>query len=79
MSAQVIEYDQIGMSVESRCDRCGKQAYGEALLFEGTLLFCAHHLSEHLPKLREVADTIADHRKFLHKQEKEQRDTASAV
>lgn len=69
MSAQLFEYDQCGMSVENRCDRCGGQAYGEALLKTGRLLFCAHHLSQHMPKLMEVAITVADHRKFLRNQE----------
>lgn len=69
MSAQLFEYDQCGMSAESRCDRCGGQAWGEAVMKDGKLLFCAHHLSEHMPKLKETAITISDYTKYLRNQE----------
>lgn len=68
--ATVIEYDRQGMSADKRCDRCGGQAYAEVLLHSGhELLFCAHDLKKNWDKLMEVADTIADHSKFLRNQE----------
>lgn len=42
----------VTFSAEDRCDRCGARAYSKAINAGGTeLLFCAHHLEEHGPKL----------------------------
>jgi hypothetical protein len=59
-----------GMAATERCDRCGGQAYVEvALRSGGTLLFCAHHASEHSGKLVTLDATITDHRPYLKAQE----------
>lgn len=72
MAAQVIEYDQCGMSTIHRCVRCGAQAWVEVVMPSGSdLVFCSHHYEEHEPKLLEQADMVADHRPFLRAQEAE--------
>jgi len=67
MAAKVMTYDNVGMSVADRCDRCGCQAYVEVLLNTsgGTLLFCAHHANEHNDQIMALDAVIADHRPFL--------------
>jgi hypothetical protein len=52
-----------------RCDRCGAQAYVRATLKGGgSLLFCAHHGREHLPKLRAIGTIIQDETDRLEQQ-----------
>ena len=65
----VKEYPGVGMLATSRCDKCGGQAYVEATLKGGSLLFCAHHGTANWDKLVGLKAKIADHRKFLLKQE----------
>ena len=44
-----------------RCDRCGAQAYVQALLPSGLeLLFCAHHNRQHSSALTKIAVGIHD-------------------
>lgn len=59
-----------------RCDRCGvdsfgigiSQAYVKATLPSGLpLLFCAHHGSENIEKLRLLGAEIIDERDLLNK------------
>lgn len=72
MAAQVIEYDNVGMSPISRCDRCGAQAYVEVQLpSDGPpLLFCANHFRGNAEALKAIDGAmIADHTKFLLAQE----------
>lgn len=59
------------LSVADRCDSCGAQAYGRAYIhdFEEQLLFCAHHLNRHMPKLKGAARHIEDFTAALHKEE----------
>lgn len=71
--AHVIEVPEKGMSAADRCDRCGAQAFVEVALEEGgVLLFCAHHGTEHWPKLMAMNAIIADHRPALAKMEKQE-------
>ena len=66
--AHVIEVTDKSMDATHRCDRCGAQAYVEVALGSGgTLLFCAHHGTEHWDVLMAKPDAmIADHRPRLH-------------
>lgn len=72
--AHVIEVPEMGMSASQRCDRCGAQAYVVVEIGNDVepMLFCAHHGTEHMPKLMTLPYTIIDHRPFLRKQESEQ-------
>jgi len=46
-----------------RCDRCGAEAYLRAVMpGGGELLFCAHHGTRYLDKLRGVALHVQDER-----------------
>lgn len=68
--------DSPPLEAVDRCDRCGAQAYYEALLpgppsTAPRLLFCAHHARLHHPKMVEVAATIYDHRALLEGGDKE--------
>ena len=40
-----------GLTLADRCDRCGAQAFVQAKLRSGTLLFCNHHGREYGPAL----------------------------
>ena len=77
--AETVTYDNVGMLATSRCDRCGGQAYVEALMHKGSLLFCSHHATQYEDKLKRTAVTIVDHRPFLLAQEGRLRDAASAA
>ena len=40
--------DKVQLDAKHRCDRCSAQAYVRATLRSGgTLMFCAHHATEH--------------------------------
>jgi hypothetical protein len=45
-----------------RCDSCGSQAYTEAKMVNGPLLFCAHHFVKYEVKLRAASLDIKDER-----------------
>lgn len=58
-TAEVLEYDSVGMPATKRCDRCGAQAYVQAEVIikdlaeqSQELLFCAHHYDKHGDALR---------------------------
>lgn len=54
-----IDNPVIELTTESRCDRCGAQAYTLAEREDaGELLFCGHHFRENKAKLREGGWTI---------------------
>lgn len=67
------------LTADDRCDRCGAQAYLEALIPVGDssmpLLFCAHHAKEHEDKIQQEAVLVTDHRNRLKEQEEESRAT----
>ncbi|NUS01999.1 MAG: hypothetical protein HOV97_05480 [Nonomuraea sp.] len=67
----MIEVTDKSMRADQRCDRCGAQAYVEVALGSGgTLLFCAHHGTDHWDVLMAKPDAmIADHRPRLHRLE----------
>lgn len=49
--------------LHDRCDRCGAEAFGRAVMASGVeLLFCGHHFAQHLPALRTQALHIQDER-----------------
>ena len=49
------------LTAMDRCDRCGAQAYVQALLPNGLeLLFCAHHNRQHSSALTKIAVGIHD-------------------
>ena len=48
------------LTATHRCDRCGAQAYVQAMLEAGPLLLCAHHARVHGTKLRTVAIDYLD-------------------
>ena len=50
-----------------RCDAkgCGAQAYVYAEYRTGSLAFCGHHGTEHLPRLHETAVTVIDLRHLI--------------
>jgi hypothetical protein len=54
----------MALNATDRCDRCMAQAVASAdsLNWATTLLFCAHHLSEHLPELTRLGVLIMDDR-----------------
>jgi len=47
-------------------DRCGPQAYVQASLSTGQLLFCAHHYREFEARLRPIVSALLDDRDRLH-------------
>lgn len=52
------------------CDRCGGRAYVQATMINGsTVLFCAHHGREHMPRLVDQALVIDDYTPYLEGQE----------
>lgn len=78
MSAQVFESSTL--TAQHRCDRCGAQAYlqaevgyvkevepGRLVHVKTSLLFCAHHATEHYEKLKHAPTVtrIDDNRKRL--------------
>lgn len=65
---EVVEHHEGRLGADKRCDRCGAQAYVEvALASGGTLLFCAHHGTEHWDVLVAMPGAmIADERPMLH-------------
>lgn len=66
MATKVLTYHNRGMDAIDRCDRCGGQAYVEVTLNKGgTLMFCAHHATDHEDKIMALDAIIADHRPFL--------------
>lgn len=48
------------LSALDRCDSCGAQAYVRVTMPSGSLLFCAHHASQHREKLQPLADVWHD-------------------
>jgi hypothetical protein len=48
------------LTADDRCDRCGAQAYVQAELAAGELLFCAHHAREYHEHLMDLAIVIYD-------------------
>lgn len=63
------------LNATDRCDRCGALAYVAVILKAsvtlpkgGSLMFCAHHGRDHLPKLRAKADHIFDESERLHQE-----------
>ena len=53
-----------------RCDRCGAQAWGRALLNNGKeLLFCGHHLRVNMEAIAPVSRRVEDYTEALHKEE----------
>ena len=80
--AHVIEVEDKSMLATQRCDRCGAQAWVEALVNKekSALLFCGVHFREHEEAIKAIPEAmIADHRPTLLKQESGQRDAASAA
>lgn len=59
------------MRAIDRCDRCPSRAYGRVSMPDALepLLFCGHHLSLYMPRLRKVARQIEDFRPALVKEE----------
>lgn len=54
------------LTAMDRCDRCGAQAYVQALLPNGLeLLFCAHHSRQHSSALTKIAVDILDETDLL--------------
>jgi hypothetical protein len=55
------------LSKHDRCDKCRAQAFGRVVLkgsgFE--LLWCAHHLAEHMAEMLVLASKIEDYRAAL--------------
>lgn len=53
--------------MHDRCDRCNSEAYGRAVMPTGVeLLFCGHHLAQHLPALRAQALHVQDERMHIN-------------
>lgn len=54
----------MALSALDRCDRCMAQAVVQAdsLNWMTSLLFCGHHLGEHLPELTRLGVVIMDER-----------------
>jgi hypothetical protein len=60
--AKLRKYPVNPLTAKERCDRCGAQAYSKVVMPNGSsLLFCAHHLHENLPKLMDTAAAIDDY------------------
>lgn len=60
------------LSATDRCDRCGAQAYLQAILPDGgELLFCAHHGRDNASKLRQIGARIRDESGRLSAEESE--------
>lgn len=65
-TAEITEYDNVGMPATHRCDRCQGQAYVEVEMPSKTvLLFCAHHYRKHADVLKTTALRIMDHSKYV--------------
>ena len=62
------------MSKAHRCDRCGAESFGLALIQHGTgeerratrLYFCGHHFAEHEAALYGVAEDVTDERHLIN-------------
>lgn len=55
------DFPVIQFTAESRCDRCGAQAYTLATHEEFTeLMFCLHHRKEHFDSLLDKGWTVID-------------------
>jgi hypothetical protein len=68
--AIVNEHSDKMLDALDRCDRCGGQAYVQATMLNGhTVLFCAHHGRDAMPKLMEQALVVDDYTPYLEKQE----------
>jgi hypothetical protein len=54
----------MALNATDRCDRCMAQAVAsvDSLNWLSTLLFCGHHLAEHLPELTRLGVLILDDR-----------------
>ena len=52
------------LTATDRCDRCMAQAVAvcDSLNWMTSLLFCGHHLDEHLPELTRLGVVIMDER-----------------
>ena len=51
--------DMIPLKKSDRCDRCNAEAKARVELKAGDLLFCGHHLNEHMDKLMELGVGIS--------------------
>lgn len=54
------------LTANDRCDSCGAQAYVEALMSSGELLFCSHHWNQYRGKIEPAALEITDETYKLH-------------
>lgn len=52
------------LNATDRCDRCMAQAVAtcDSLNWTTSLLFCSHHLAEHLPELTRLGVVVVDER-----------------
>lgn len=48
-----------------RCDACGARAWVRAVMPASELLFCAHHATQHLSALADVALFLQDDRDVM--------------
>lgn len=47
--------DMTPLKKSDRCDRCNAEAKARVQFKKGELLFCGHHLTEHLDKIMDMS------------------------
>ncbi len=60
MSTALAPHPRPELSALDRCDRCGAQAFAQAVLPAGDLLFCGHHFRQYEDSLRKLAIEVHD-------------------
>lgn len=61
------EIEELTLSPNDRCDKCGCQAYFMSILESGELLFCRHHFLQNEEVLRDISYHIVDQSEDLLK------------
>ena len=66
-AASIVTSDVNLLTKNDRCDRCRSQAYGRVTMKDSgfELLWCGHHLTEHMAKMLLLASKIEDYRRAI--------------